>query len=1646
MGVRGLTTLVKQRGRTAAEEVPAGSVLLVDGSGLVNFLLRGDRFELGGDYARLERMVETYVDRLRKTYRVVVYRDGEKRRMKEATRLKRLEQRREEWRTLETWVSTTGRFVGAAAAQLPRPTLAYECFYLCVARLGVKIVDCEEEADQELAKARGYVLAEDSDFMVFRQCRYVPLEEFEKLASKRPVRVYDRDSVAAALDIAPAERLVDLAILLGNDYTGHLPRQDLAKLCPLNDKAPPDQVLRWVVDQPPTWRVDAGGDEVAFSRAFYDLEPLDAFPFDPLPSEDEDDGAPTFLPDDDDDDDDENDVVDDFDAKLPASALFALRYLGRALGATWDPSFVEALFRRRYTFRMEYCDAVALMLRALEQNTSGGLKKTRRLKKQATVDGAASFADVQASYRYQTAVKRGLGATTDTNVSIADVFDGPTFHAVLVQIQSPNDDDDDQENDDQEPEEEEAFAPPPAVLPIDAHEEEILGHVGRNRVTILVGETGSGKSSRTPMMLLDQDPKARMFVSQPRRIAARTLCDRVRASLPQERRKEIGLRLGHGERDEDRGTRLWFATTGYLVRLIASYPNALERHTHLVIDEVHERSVDGEVLCLLARRLLQTNQKIRLILMSATLSAELLGSYFGTTEPHLFVGARRFQNVEYFSDDLFERLGGMPSTASFLASKITNASSKNERYAQEAPHVSFVKHQYDLAVCLIDRIGSPRSSILVFVAGLNDIVELTEKLAKLSDRQQRTITTLAIHSDVPYEEQAKVFTANDDPTAVRVVLATNAAESSVTIPDCDHVVDLGLSKQILYNPRTHRQLLQTSWISQSSAIQRAGRTGRVRPGNVYRLYSRHRFHTMMRPHDVSDIHKTPLDSVVLNFYAMLRSSSSSSAAAAKSASSSSGLNRRGGRNNNDTLQVTGEPGTTTTTTTMNVDESISDLLAETLEPPAPTSVARAFESLHAQGFLTQPDDWGDLTGMGSFVSSLGLDLSLGRLVGLGAQLGCLDDAVTLAAVLSQPQSPWRKASPLVHEDPDDYNAIVSQTYASRLKWDAGTRSEPVAQIRLLEAYQKIQSPNARRGFLLANGLVAARVNQLNAQVGHIKKRVLAALALQPPQETSGKSSSSGKKKKNTASSRTKKTKNKKPHDDEEADDKDKEDSFGSDDGRKDVATDLRRLTKLRLLLTWTARDNLFRLDGVRDAAALAADGTLRCKVQGPTLSTRHVDSLNLPSGHGLSGGARTQYTVSNVRPYFAPQDPPPQQEEEQQQRHQKQRHQQKKKSPNPSERNVDELFYVLEARLREVAFGTEAPGRIDCAWVTVQCEKTTPATLFATKDGLAVAGDVAGLMERSGGGGGGKTRGRPAASQQQQDDDLDLFRVTTTALSKTARKRLNDLAEHVACVSASVSKDGGLVVTAATVELQPRLHIAMLLGVRPFDPALPEFKHHRLVSKQVIAFRPDEQDDDDPHPRGEPWGVLPKAARFVSAMATGYRDSKLRLWADANDKDRGKLEVKIAVPTPSYRCVSGDRNSRKVFMSDHTLAKTDVDLTSAASQYGVAASMLDIGADLAKAEGVTMLPPGDKWLTLAQAAFGDPDALKARNLTRQERDLLQDINECAADAGEVVRPFPKMTQLLDDLFANVTEDDPYEDDDDEPSTDYGSSSDYGGGD
>eukprot|EP01052_Picozoa_sp_SAG31_P033466 SAG31_NODE_3787_length_3882_cov_1.231827_2_plen_520_part_00 len=123
------------------------------------------------------------------------------------------------------------------------------------------------------------------------------------------------------------------------------------------------------------------------------------------------------------------------------------------------------------------------------------------------------------------------------------------------------------------------------ILPIDAHRQQIIDHIQSHRVTIIQGETGCGKSSRLPQMLLEEDQNVRMMVAQPRRIAAHALFERARACLGPGKQDLVGVRMGHGVKTETESTRMWYVTTGYLVRLCAHHPEAFQSHSHLIIDE-----------------------------------------------------------------------------------------------------------------------------------------------------------------------------------------------------------------------------------------------------------------------------------------------------------------------------------------------------------------------------------------------------------------------------------------------------------------------------------------------------------------------------------------------------------------------------------------------------------------------------------------------------------------------------------------------------------------------------------------------------------------------------------------------------------------------------------------------------------------------------------------------------------------------------------------------------------------------------------------------------------------------------------------------------------------------------------------------------
>jgi HrpA-like RNA helicase len=162
---------------------------------------------------------------------------------------------------------------------------------------------------------------------------------------------------------------------------------------------------------------------------------------------------------------------------------------------------------------------------------------------------------------------------------------------------------------------------------------------------------------------------------------------------------------------------------------------------------------------------------------------------------------------------------------------------------------------------------------------------------------------------------------------VKIIVATNSAESSVTLPDVDHVVCLGLCKQIVYNEDSHRQMLLPTWISKASATQRAGRTGRLRPGTVYRMYTRDTYNKYMEAFEPGEMLRIPLDSVILMLKEMLS------------------------------------------------EEEVTAALLDCLEPPDIATIDRSFESLSSSHFIDTPDDSCNITTLGKFVSALGIDLT-----------------------------------------------------------------------------------------------------------------------------------------------------------------------------------------------------------------------------------------------------------------------------------------------------------------------------------------------------------------------------------------------------------------------------------------------------------------------------------------------------------------------------------------------------------------------------------------------------------------------------------------------------------------------------------------------
>ncbi|XP_048190491.1 ATP-dependent RNA helicase DHX30 isoform X3 [Perognathus longimembris pacificus] len=388
-------------------------------------------------------------------------------------------------------------------------------------------------------------------------------------------------------------------------------------------------------------------------------------------------------------------------------------------------------------------------------------------------------------------------------------------------------------------------------LPVDPHRDAILGAIEQHPVVVIAGDTGCGKTTRIPQLLLERfvtegrGARCNVIITQPRRISAVSVAQRVSHELGPALRRNVGFQVRLESKPPARGGALLFCTVGILLRKLQSNPS-LEGVSHVIVDEVHERDVNTDFLLILLKGLQRLNPALRLVLMSATGDNERFSRYFGGC-PVIKVPGFMYPVKEHYLEDILARLG------------------KHQFPHRHRHHESEDECALDLdlvtdLVLHIDARGEP-GGILCFLPGWQEIKGVQQRLQEALGAHESKYLILPVHSNIPMMDQKAIF--QQPPVGVRkIVLATNIAETSITVNDIVHVVDSGLHKEERYDLKTKVSCLETVWVSRANVIQRRGRAGRCQSGFAYHLFPRSRLEKMV-PFQVPEILRTPLENLVL---------------------------------------------------------------------------------------------------------------------------------------------------------------------------------------------------------------------------------------------------------------------------------------------------------------------------------------------------------------------------------------------------------------------------------------------------------------------------------------------------------------------------------------------------------------------------------------------------------------------------------------------------------------------------------------------------------------------------------------------------------------------------------------------------------------
>ncbi|MEY3625136.1 MAG: ATP-dependent helicase HrpA, partial [Actinomycetota bacterium] len=379
----------------------------------------------------------------------------------------------------------------------------------------------------------------------------------------------------------------------------------------------------------------------------------------------------------------------------------------------------------------------------------------------------------------------------------------------------------------------------PDELPVSMLRAEITEAIKKHQVVVVAGATGSGKTTQIPKMCLELG-RTSIAHTQPRRIAARSVAERIAEELKVELGQEVGYQVRFTDTSSKR-TRVKVMTDGILLNAM-QFDRDLKQYDTIIIDEAHERSLNIDFLLGYLKQLLPRRPDLKLIITSATIDPESFSRHFDNA-PIIEVSGRTFP-IE-----------------------IRYRPVNQERQEASDPDQETTADDYIDAVvsALCELQAEPDGDVLVFLSGESEIRDAQEVItgASVSGALMKQLEVLPLYGRLSASEQHRVFDQRSKPGVKRrIILATNVAETSLTIPNIKYVIDAGTARISRYSTRLKVQRLPIEAISQASANQRAGRAGRTSPGTVIRLYSEEDFKA--RPEFTDpEILRTNLAAVIL---------------------------------------------------------------------------------------------------------------------------------------------------------------------------------------------------------------------------------------------------------------------------------------------------------------------------------------------------------------------------------------------------------------------------------------------------------------------------------------------------------------------------------------------------------------------------------------------------------------------------------------------------------------------------------------------------------------------------------------------------------------------------------------------------------------